>query len=231
MIELLRVTVASQETASIMISMTMPPLTESTAAVAMSEAADELPSYPVGRFHGRGVVILGGGVKYFPSAWVCINMLRHVGCTLPIELWHLGPEEMSHEMKSLVEPLGVTCVDALEVRKQYPVRTVGKANGGHEGWELKPYSILHSRFREVLFFDADNMPVVNPTFLFETPQYLNRGAIFWPDPFIYKPEDIIWTLTGVAHRKEWQFESGQIMVDKRTLLEAAKPSDVDERTQ
>jgi len=189
-------------------------LNESTALEQMDAAAASLPPYPTGRFQGRGVVIPGGGVKYFPSAWVCIHILRHVGCTLPIELWHLGPDEMSDEMKSLVEPLGVTCVDALEVQKQYPVRTVGKANGGHEGWELKPYSILHSRFREVLFFDADNMPVVDPTFLFETPQYQKSGSIFWPDPFIYRPEDIIWTLTGVAHRKEWQFESGQIIVDK-----------------
>jgi len=189
-------------------------LTEANALEQMNAAAASLPPYPQGRFEGRGVVIPSGGVKYFPSAWVCINMLRHVGCTLPIELWRLGPEEMSDEMKSLVEPLGVTCIDALEVRKQHPVRTVGKANGGHEGWELKPYSILHSRFREVLFFDADNMPVVDPTFLFDTPQYREHGAIFWPDPFFYTADDPIWKLTGVPYRHEPQFESGQIVVDK-----------------
>jgi len=43
--------------------------------------------------------------QYFPSAWVCINMLRQVGCTLPIELWHLGPDEMSEETNLIFDVL------------------------------------------------------------------------------------------------------------------------------
>ena len=39
-------------------------------------------------------MICGGGLRYFPCAWVCINMLRHVGCRLPIEFWYQGNEEM-----------------------------------------------------------------------------------------------------------------------------------------
>jgi hypothetical protein len=35
------------------------------------------------------------------------------------------------------------------------------------GWQLKPYSIVHCPFREVLFLDADNVPLRDPTFLFE----------------------------------------------------------------
>ena len=61
--------------------------------------------YPEGRFQGQGIVICGGGERYFPSAWVCMNMLRDLGCELPIELWYLGDQEMSAYMIDLVTPL------------------------------------------------------------------------------------------------------------------------------
>jgi hypothetical protein len=98
------------------------------------EAIAHAAPFPEGRVAGRGVVICGGGRKYFPPAWVSIRMLRRVGCTLPIELWHLGPLEMSDAMRALVAPYGVTCVDGLRVRQDYPVRRLN-------GWELKPYAI------------------------------------------------------------------------------------------
>ena len=181
-------------------------LTEENARNEMEAAAAAIGDYP-GGFDGRGIVIPAGGVRYFPCAWVNINMLRHVGCALPIELWHLGPEEMSCEMRGLVEPLGVTCVDALEVRKQHPCRMLN-------GWELKCYAILHSRFREVLLLDADNVAVFDPTFLFDTAEYRELGAIFWPDYRRLTADRSIWRLTGVAYRDEPEFESGQILIHK-----------------
>jgi hypothetical protein len=156
---------------------------------------------------GRGIVICGGGVKYFTCAWVCINRLRSLGCQLPIELWFLGPAEVDSQMRSLLQPLGVRCVDALETRRRHPARILN-------GWELKPYSIIHCSFREVLFLDADNVPVVDPTFLFDTPEYLQHRAIFWPDYGRLDPERSIWQLTGVNYRDEPEFETGQIVIDK-----------------
>jgi len=113
------------------------------------------PRYPARRFRGRGIVICGGGAKYFPCAWVAVKMLRHLGCTLPIELWHLGPREMTAEMQAMVEPLGVRCIDGLEMRKRHPVRRLG-------GWEMKAYALMHSRFAEVLLLDADNVALRDP---------------------------------------------------------------------
>ena len=181
-------------------------LTAQTAPSLLRKAADSVPSYP-NRFEGRGVVIPGGG-RYFAQAWVCIHMLRRIGCKLPIELWHLGPDEMTDPWRLALMPLGVQCIDALEVRQRHPARILN-------GWELKPYAILHSRFREVLLLDADNVPIVDPTFLFGTPQYGKYGAIFWPDYGSLAPERSIWRLTGLAYRDEPEFESGQIVVDKQ----------------
>jgi len=153
---------------------------------------------------GRGIVICGGGA-YFPCAWVCIRLLRHLGCELPIELWHLGPAEVDSRV---VAPWGVECVDAFEARKRHPIRTL-------RGWELKPYAILHSRFQEVTLLDADNCPVRDPSYLFDAPEYRATGAIFWPDYDRLGPERALWEITEVPYRDESECETGQIVVDKR----------------
>jgi hypothetical protein len=172
------------------------------------EAIQNCPDYPEGKYEGRGVVMCGGGLKYFTCAWVAIKMLRHVGCQLPVELWHLGKKEMDDTMRNIIEPLGVTVVDAYAMNKEHPVR---KPLGG---WELNPYSILHSKFKEILFLDADNVCVVNPEYLFESDEYRRTGAIFWPDYGKLAKNRAIWKLCGVEYRDEPEFESGQIVVDK-----------------
>jgi hypothetical protein len=182
-------------------------LTLHNARLALENFIKKIPPPPLA-FHGRGIVICGGGVRYFTNAWVCINMLRNRGCSLPIELWHLGAHEMTETMRNLVQPLGVVCVDALEIAKTYPVRRLG-------GWQSKPYAILHSRFREVLFLDADNVPIMNPEFLFDAPQYQQTGAIFWPDfPSSSEEPAIAWQSCGLPRPGLAEFESGQIVVDK-----------------
>ncbi|NLF73509.1 MAG: hypothetical protein GX575_31110, partial [Candidatus Anammoximicrobium sp.] len=83
------------------------------------------------------------------------------------------------------------------------------------GFESKPYAIQWSRFAEVLYLDADNVPVRDPTFLFETPQYGQSGAIFWPDYHRLSRERAAWRVFGnVPYRDEPEVESGQIVIDK-----------------
>lgn len=168
-----------------------------------------MPEYPQGQFEGRGVVICAGGPKYFIPAWVCVQMLRKAGCQLPVEFWYLGRREMDETMKALVAPLGVTCVDAYEMNKINPVRHLG-------GWELNPYSIIWSKFKEVIFLDADNVPLINPEELFNTPQYQATKSIFWPDYGRLKADRKIWDICRVDYRDEPEFESGQIIIDKES---------------
>lgn len=177
-----------------------------------------VPVFPEDRYRGRGIVICGGGDYYFPSVWICIRILRSVGCTLPIELWHRGPHEMTDEMKALVEPYSVVCQDAFAVSRHFPVHRL-------DGFEIKPYAIMHSRFTEVLYIDADNMVVRDPEYLFDTGLYLQAGSLFWPDvpchasaPWHLKED--AWELMGLPFRQEPQFESGQLVIDKRRCWRA-----------
>lgn len=191
------------------------PLTERNARSSAEQFLFSLLPYPTSLFSGRGIVICAGGYRYLKCAWVCIHMLRKLNCELPIELWHLNEAECDERMRRFFTPLGVDCIDAEIVRKTHPVRILN-------GWELKPYSITHSKFKEVLLIDADNVPIINPHFLFEAPEYLRTGAVFWPDAELLKADRKIWEICGVTPRTEQEFESGQILVNKKCCWRALR---------
>ncbi|MCI0379254.1 MAG: alpha-1,3-mannosyltransferase family protein [Gemmataceae bacterium] len=164
------------------------------------------------RFAGRGIVLVGGGA-YFACAYVTIRVLRHVGCRLPIELWHLD-DEMNAAGQAVVEAYGVTCRNADALVATQPFRFLD----GHwwKGWQLKPYAIAHSAFEEVLYLDADCYPVRDPEFLFSEKSYRRRGAIFWPDllasEFLFGPRARqVFGVDVVGP----PLESGQMLIDKR----------------
>lgn len=182
-------------------------LTVSNAAAAAGEFLQTIPPYP-GDNGGRGIVICAGGVTYNTCAWVVIRMLRHLGCALPIEAWALDRRESDHAWAELVGGYGVQCVSAADVRRRHPHPRLG-------GWELKPYALLHAPFREVLLLDADNVPVADPTWLFESEPYRQTGALFWPDGLRTPRTSPRWRIFGVPYRNEPEQESGQLLVDKR----------------
>jgi len=188
--------------------------------------------YPAERFAGRGIVTCAGGDLYNANAYVLFRLLRHLGCTLPIECWYLGdpaksapvwPIEDDPGFRELCEPLGVEFRNAYAAgfaphetqpvvhfpkRSPYPLRAVN-------GYRLKPFAVLHSRFQEVLFADADNTCQVDPTFLFECPEFRQSGMLLWPDLGCES------YLPGFAlhDSKTWGTETGQMLFDKSRAWE------------
>jgi putative mannosyltransferase len=57
--------------------------------------------------------------------------------------------------------------------------------------------------------------VVDPTFLLDCPQFRETGSVFWPDYGRLEPDRAIWRICGVEYRDEPEFESGQMLIDKR----------------
>ncbi len=171
------------------------------------------PPYPAQRFGGRGIVTCAGGPRLFTSAWVLLRALRSIArCELPVEVWHFGPDELDPGMIKLLETQGAHAVDAC--------RVPGAAAIGKNGWALKPFAMIHSKFQEVVFLDADNMPVQDPTTLFDTPQYAATGALFWPDTDPIPPESPLWEICRVEYRQEPSFETGQMVIDKARCWKA-----------
>ena len=112
-------------------------------------------------------------------------------------------------------------VDAFEVAKRHHVERLG-------GWELKPYAVMHSRFREVLLLDADNVPVRDPSFLFDRPEYRDTGALFWPDIVRLSPDNEIWAISGLSYRDTPSVEFGADGPRQIPVLAGAVPGALDQ---
>ena len=82
------------------------------------------------------------------------------------------------------------------------------------GYMLKPLAIINSRFKEVLFLDADNNCVEDPEYLFSLAVYKEYGCVFWPDYFRTSRTNSIWSIIGTKTYEIPEQESGQILINK-----------------
>lgn len=177
-------------------------------------AAVDAPLQPPTWSRERGIVIGAGGSLYFACAWIVATLLREHGCELPIQFWHLGQGEIDSARREAAASLDVETVDARELAGKLPVppRILN-------GWELKPFSVLHAPFREVLYLDADCLPVRDPTYLFDDGAYRQHRARFWSDFVVpgnrieWVP-DAVWRNAGMEPRKDRGLETGQFMIDR-----------------
>jgi alpha 1,2-mannosyltransferase len=95
----------------------------------------------------------------------------------------------------------------------------------------KPYALVHSDFEEILVIDADNTPIRNPEYLFDSEPYEETGAVFWPD-FEWAPSNEAWKQLADLDSplKCRQQESGQILIHKKRCEAAlAKTLDYNRR--
>ncbi|KAJ5822970.1 hypothetical protein N7447_005310 [Penicillium robsamsonii] len=129
---------------------------------------------------GRGLVFTAG-THQLPYLLTSIPILRNLGCTLPIEVLYLGPEDLSPEAQRQLESLPGVLARDLSLM-------ISDEGWTLRGWAGKPFAILFSSFREVIFIDADALFLQNPEILFEDPEYKQTGALFFKDRRIM-PED------------------------------------------
>ncbi|KAK3251859.1 hypothetical protein CYMTET_38821 [Cymbomonas tetramitiformis] len=171
---------------------------------------DNAPEFPPDMFKGKGIVICGGGLQHMIAAWVNILMLRRNGCTLPVELWFLAHE---YPPPTMVQALADHGVISRNLEDVYP----GGSTSVFTSYRIKAAALLLSRFQEVIFLDADIVSVLDPEFLFDTPQYKQTGAIFWPDYWNCSISPDFFEIVELAPKDgpTGTHESGQMVVNKR----------------
>lgn len=176
-------------------------------------ALELLPREPDRDIEGQGIVLVAGN-RYIPSAWVLLTLLRrHYQCRLPIELWYLGDDDFPPAVRAIFHEFDVEFIDARHALQGIRIQHLG-------GWELKSFAILHSRFAEVLYLDSDNLPLKDPTDLFSDAGYRLTGARFWPDIGPVNPYNPIWSIFGLPTPDGPEWESGQMVLDKRRCWRA-----------
>ena len=189
----------------------------------LRSAAAGFPACPAGRFRGRGIVLCAGGLRHLTNAFVCMKLLREF-TGLPIELFHAGAAEMPPPVADLLRrdfaPIALVDITAPASREVCPFLRVDH----FRGFQIKPFALLHSSFAEIFYIDADNIPLQSPEPLFAWEEYLRTGALFWPDLERTKStsESLfrVFGVTATALRRGDEFESGQMVLDKRRCWKA-----------
>jgi hypothetical protein len=187
------------------------------------EAAGSIPRPPRWTAH-RGVVICGGGWRFFPSLFVTVKILRLVGCELPIQVWYLGDAgEFDVRMLQSLDGYGVEWIDADAFFRDIgpPRRLPG--NFRDAGWALKAWAAAYCPFAEVLSLDADSYPAYKPDRFLDHPEFRRVGASFWPDNG-GRLEAGQWERFGVPLHQEVAWESGQFAVDKSRPSPVERPA-------
>ncbi|POM73474.1 Hypothetical protein PHPALM_9678, partial [Phytophthora palmivora] len=114
--------------------------------------------------------------KLIPSAYATIKTLREVlGCRLPIEIWYRSAE-MNGDPNAM-KPLTELAKDNVTSTLSFHEITDWHASG----YGAKVFAIYNSYFERILFLDADNAPSKDPTYLFNSLEFVENGAVFWPD--------------------------------------------------
>ncbi|KAJ3067636.1 hypothetical protein HDU98_009151 [Podochytrium sp. JEL0797] len=167
-------------------------------------------------------IVLSTGMHHFEMAVHAITALRLVGCTLPVEVMYLGNEDLNvNRILALQSMPGVTTVDLL---REFNV-------AGVQGWAVKPFAMLASRFRQVVFVDADALFLQNPEVLVRDSMLLRQyGQLFYHDRSIRTEEYEAWVnwffetnrevssyakgLRFTNNLTSHEMESGVVVVDK-----------------
>ncbi|KAI1741514.1 glycosyltransferase family 71 protein [Xylaria scruposa] len=169
---------------------------------------------------GRGIVLTAGDdqAQYLMTT---IYTFRKLGCDLPIEVMYLGDDDLGEDHRFELESLpGVTTRDVSAM--------VDDEGWKLAGWAIKPFAMLLSSFREVIFIDADSFFFRDPAKLFDDPDYKKTGALFFRDRTIMPESKRRWLLQilprpihKLAKESSWwtgasghHQESGVVVIDK-----------------
>ena len=71
---------------------------------------------------------------------------------------------------------------------------------------------------QVIFLDSDNVAIAEPSALFESRAYLDKGAVLWPDYWASSAAPDLQRILPQVRLPSATFESGQMVLDKRRYL-------------
>lgn len=158
--------------------------------------------------------------KLLVGVHATVRILRTVhNCSLPIELWFLKKELA----RNAEDPLETQPILRSLVNDYGPVTLHMITDARVRGFNAKIHAVIHSDFDQLLFLDADNLLVQDPTYLFTNSSAFNStGAVFWPDfwhprdtIFNIKEHSLLWEATGLPFVDMFEQESAQLLIDRR----------------
>lgn len=185
------------------------------------------PDYPRPSFdYGSSGIVTSAGGRLVPGLVVMLRMLRRTGSTLPVEVYFQDEEEMEQEVcDAVLKDLGAQC---------HVLSRIFDADGGFprrhniSHFQVKAFALLFSRFDNMLWLDADDVPLQDPRKLLESDPYQSHGLVTWPDYWYPSSSHLFYDIANISIPDvglRASSETGQILLNKskhlRTLELAA----------
>ncbi|KAI8611580.1 mannosyltransferase putative-domain-containing protein [Chytriomyces sp. MP71] len=123
---------------------------------------------------GRGIAFTFPTSGYARGVHLILTLRNILRCTLPIEIFYIGDKDLAFEKRRELSKLsGVTLID---IQERLPLVTEV------HGFNIKPFVMLASSFREVIFMDDDVTMLQNPDALLDASAlYSKYGTLFFLD--------------------------------------------------
>ena len=168
------------------------------------------------RFEGRGIVIVAGNGRSLERVRVILRQLKKLGSRMAIEINYWDEEMTDKDKKDISSMWPEMYFNDLSA----PSNIIQTSHDSFLiNYQLKTAAVMNSRFAEPLLLDSDNIPLVDPESLYESPIYQEYGTLFWPDIARTRPNNPMWAITNTKCRMdEYEQESGQMIVDKRKFF-------------
>ncbi len=102
---------------------------------------------------------------------------------MPAEVYHFPDENPTEDQRRAFGDLEATVISLSSLSK-------GPLNGRTKSFHLKGAALIECGFDEVLMLDSDNVPARDVAFLFDSIEFKEMGAVFWPDYWKDQPENV-----------------------------------------
>lgn len=123
---------------------------------------------------GDGIVYLGGG-QYNQLVMLSLKLLRKHGSQLPVEVIIPKRSDFDIDFCNRVLPnMNGNC----KIMSDYLPDRIMSSIGG---FQYKTVALLISSFENVLYLDADNLPIKNVDLLFTNKPFIDQHLVLWPD--------------------------------------------------
>ncbi|KAF9425269.1 hypothetical protein BGZ76_003355 [Entomortierella beljakovae] len=129
-------------------------------------------------YEGKGIVVCAGN-RQFDFIVSSIQAIRKLQPEMPIQIFYMGEGDLSSQRQSYI--LGMTTnIEVVDILKLLDNDYMQLG-----GWSIKAFSILASRFREVIMVDSDAYFLQDPAKLFEDPGYKLTGTLYFYDRTLF----------------------------------------------
>jgi alpha 1,2-mannosyltransferase len=127
-----------------------------------------------------GIIICAGGKKLLMQAHYLLFSLQTLKNELPIQFFHYGDEVTNSDKNLIIHLYPSLSIEFIDLQK-IPFCV----NKDIRGFQIKAYALCFTRFKRIVYLDADIIPMHLPSSYMNAEDFLSTGAVFFPDYWIF----------------------------------------------